>query len=125
MVNFILSFLIGSIVTYLATIISSTIRSSEILEDAMLSYALLMMSAYEISLKQMEQAIIREKLEGRQAENLRKIHNNEFDLFANKKIKEVLKRIPPAHENILRYKNFSQMKIYITQQYRSKYEKSK
>jgi len=125
MLNFILSFAIGSIVTYLITVLSSSIRSSEILEDAMLTHALMIMSAYEVSVQQLEQAIVANRIEGLDAENLRKLHKNEFESFANNKIKEALKHIPLAHTNIIKYKNFEQLKLYITQQFRRKYAQSK
>jgi hypothetical protein len=125
MVNIILSFLIGCIFTYLITILSSALRASTLLEEAMLTYALLLMSAYEVSLKQLEMAIIAGKIPDSQARVLRKANSDEFERFANKKIKEVLKNVPIAHTNIIRYKNFSEMKIYITQHYRRKYAKSK
>ena len=91
----------------------------------MLTYALLLMSAYEVSLKQLEQAILAGKIPDNQARVLRKANNDEFERFANNNIKEVLKVIPISHTNIIKYKNFSEMKIYITQHYRSKYAKSK
>lgn len=125
MLNIILSILIGAIITYVVTILSSAIKSSQILEDAMLTYALMMMSVYEISLNQLEQTIVANKIEGKPADDLRKIHKNEFEAFANKKIKEVLKHIPLAHTNILRYTSFEEMKLYITQQFRRKYAQSK
>ena len=118
-----LSFAFGCTLTYFITILSSAIRSSEILENAMLTYALLMMSAYEVSLHQLESTIVRNRIEKAEAERLRRIHENEFASFANRKIREVTKLIPPSHENIMRYKNFEQMKLYITQQYRSKHAK--
>lgn len=118
-----LSFAFGCALTYLITILSSAIRSSEILENAMLTYALLMMSAYEVSLQQLENTVVRNRIEQGEAERLRKIHANEFTSFADKKIREIIKFIPPSHENIMRYKNFEQMKLYITQQYRSKHAK--
>jgi hypothetical protein len=116
--------MIGSIATYLATILSSTIRSSEILEDAMLTHALLFMTAYEISIQQLEYTIIANKVEGLDADNLRKLQRSEFESFANNKIKEVTKHIPMAHTNIIKYKNFKQLELYITKYYRSKYAKS-
>jgi len=125
MLNIILSLLIGSIITYLVTIISSTIKSSEIIDDAMLTYALLMMSAYEVSIQQLEHTIAVNKIEGVEAENLRKAHQMQFESFANKKIGEVVKYIPPAHTNILKYKNFNQLKVFLTQQFRRKYAESK
>ena len=125
MLNIILSLLVGSVLTYLITIISSSIRSSEILENAMLTHGLLLMSAYEISVQQLEQTIVANKIEGRDAENLRKLHNNEFEAFANRKINEVIKHIPIAHTNIIKYKNFEQLKLYITQQFRRKHAQSK
>ena len=117
-----LSFLFGCTLTYLITIVSSAIKSSEILENAMLTYALMLMSAYEVSLQQLEQAIVASKMEERQAEGLRRIHENEFESFANKKIKEVVKYIPPAHQNIIKFKNFKQLKVYITLQFRRRHE---
>ena len=125
MLNIILSLMIGSVLTYLITILSSSIRSSEILENAMLTHALLLMSAYDISIQQLEHTIVANKIEGLDAENLRKLHKNEFEAFANKKIKEVIKFIPPSHINIIKYKNFDQLKIYVTQQFRRKHAQSK
>ena len=124
MLNFILSFMIGSIATYLVTILSSTIRSSEILENAMLTHALLLMSAYEVSIQQLEHTIVANKIEGLDSDTVRKLHRNEFELFANNKIKEVIKHVPMAHTNIIKYKNFKQLELYITKYYRSKYAKS-
>tara|TARA_R110001599_G_scaffold43516_1_gene130134 strand:- start:152 stop:538 length:387 start_codon:yes stop_codon:yes gene_type:complete len=123
--NIIISFLIGCIFTYLITTISSTLKASAVLEDAMQTYAILLMSAYEVSVNQLETVIVAGKIPQQQAEVLRRVNNNEFELFANKKIKEVLKTIPLSHTNIIRYNNFSQMKLYITKQYRSRYAKSK
>lgn len=125
MLNFILSFMIGSIATYLVTILSSSIKSSEILEDAMLTHALVIMSAYEISIRQLEQTIVAHRIEGLEADNLRKLHENEFKSFANNKIKEATKYIPVSHTNIIKYKNFEQLKIYTTQQFRRKHAQSK
>jgi hypothetical protein len=120
-----LCFLIGCTFTYLATVISSALKASTVLEDAMLTYALLMMSAYEVSLNQLEQIIVAGKIGEAKAEVLRRTNEQEFEKFANTKIKEVLKLIPTSHTNIIRYKNFSEMKLYITKQYRSRYAKSK
>jgi len=121
----ILSALFGATLTYLATIISSTIRSSEILENSMLTHALLLMSAYEVSIQQLEHTIVANRIEEFKAESLRKIHKNEFEAFADKKIKEIIKHIPTAHTNIIKYKNFKQLKIYVTQQFRRKHAQSK
>ena len=120
-----LAFAFGCAFTYLITILSSAIRSSEILENAMLTYALLMMSAFEVSVQQLENTIVRNRIDKREAEKLRRIHKNEFQSFADKKIGEIIKYIPPSHENIMRYKNFEQMNLYITQQYRRQNAKSK
>jgi len=91
----------------------------------MLTYALLMMSAFEVSVQQLENTIVRNRIDKREAEKLRRIHKNEFQSFADKKIREIIKYIPPSHENIMRYKNFEQMNLYITQQYRRQNAKSK
>lgn len=124
MLNIILSFMIGSIATYLVTILSSAVRSSEILESAMLTHALLLMSAYEVSIQQLEHTIVANKIEGLDSDNVRKLHRNEFESFANNKIKEIMKHVPMAHANIIKYKNFKQLELYITKYYRSKYAKS-
>jgi hypothetical protein len=124
MTNIIISFLIGCIFTYLITTISSILKASTVLEDAMLTYAILLTSAYEVSVDQLETVIVAGKVSQQQAEVLRRVNNSEFELFANKKIKEVLKFIPVSHVNMIRYNNFSQMKLYITKQYRSRYAKS-
>ena len=120
MLNIILSFLIGCIVTYLVTILSSAIEASKILEDAMLTYSLLMMSAYEISTNQLEKAIVAGRVDSAQAEMLRRVNKKEFETFANAKIKEILVYIPMTHTNIIRYKNFKEMNEYVSKQFRSK-----
>ncbi len=125
MINFALSFMIGCTLTYLVTVVSSGLVASTVLEKASLTYALLLMSAYEVSLQQLEKAIVAGKIPENQAAILRRTNNDEFERFANKKIQEVLELIPTSHLNIIRYKNFSEMKIYVTQQYRSRYAKSK
>ena len=125
MLNIILSMMIGSIVTYLVTIISSALKAATVLEDAMLTYALLIMSAYEVSVNQLEKAIVSSEIQPRQAEVLRRINKDEFKKFANQRISEVLKNIPISHKNIIRYKNFDDMETYIREQYRSKYAKLK
>ena len=120
MLNIILSFSIGCIITYLVTILSSALEASKILEDAMLTYSLLMMSAYEISTNQLERAIVAAKVDSEQAEILRRVNKKEFETFANAKIKEILVYIPMTHTNIIRYKNFKEMNEYVSKQFRSK-----
>ena len=119
------SFFIGCTLTYLVTVISSGLVASTVLEKANLTYALLLMSAYEVSIQQLEKAIVAGKIPDNQAAVLRRTNNDEFEKFANKKIEEVLQLIPTSHLNIIRYKNFNEMKVYVTQQYRSNYAKSK
>ena len=119
------SFFIGCTLTYLVTVLSSGLVASTVLEKANLTYALLLMSAYEVSLQQLEKAIVAGKIPDKQAAILRRANNDEFEKFANKKIEEVLKLIPTSHLNIIRYKNFNEMKVYVTKQYRSKYAQSK
>lgn len=125
MINFLLAFMIGCTTTYLVTVISSGLVASTVLEKANLTYALLLMSAYEISIQQLEKAIVAGKIPENQAAILRRTNNDEFERFANKKINEVLKLIPASHLNIIRYKNFNEMKVYVTKQYRSNYAQSK
>jgi len=120
MLNIILSFSIGCIITYLVTILSSALEASKILEDAMLTYSLLMMSAYEISTNQLERAIVAGRVDSVQAEMLRRVNKKEFETFANAKIKEILVYIPMTHTNIIRYKNFKEMNEYVSKQFRSK-----
>ena len=117
MINIILSFLMGCTVTYLVTIISSALKASTVLEEAMLTYALLLMSAYEISVSQIEQNIVIGKIDNITAERIRRVNKNEFEKFANSKIKEILALVPPSHLNIIRYKNFKEMNLYITKEY--------
>jgi len=119
------SFFIGCTLTYLVTVLSSGLVASTVLEKSNLTYALLLMSAYEVSLQQLEKAIVAGKIPDKQAAVLRRANNDEFEKFANKKIEEVLKLIPTSHLNIIRYKNFNEMKVYVTKQYRSKYAQSK
>ena len=117
MINIILSFLIGCIATYLVTIISSALKASTVLEEAMLTYALLLMSAYEISVSQIEQNIVIGKIDNVTAERIRRINKSEFEKFANSKIKEILALVPISHLNIIRYKDFKEMNLYITKEY--------
>ncbi len=119
------SFFIGCTLTYLVTVLSSGLVASTVLEKSNLTYALLLMSAYEVSLQQLEKAIVAGKIPDKQAAVLRRANNDEFEKFANKKIEEVLVLIPTSHLNIIRYKNFNEMKVYVTKQYRSKYAQSK
>ena len=72
MINFVLSFLIGCTLTYLITVVSSGLVASTVLEKASLTYALLLMSAYEVSLKQLEKAIVAGKIPAQQANLLRR-----------------------------------------------------
>jgi hypothetical protein len=102
------------------TILSSAIEASKILEDAMLTYSLLMKSAYEISTNQLERAIVAGRVDSVQAEMLRRVNKKEFETFANAKIKEILVYIPMTHTNIIRYKNFKEMNEYVSKQFRSK-----
>mgnify|MGYP003136646063 CR=1 FL=1 len=125
MINFVLAFMIGCTITYLVTVISSGLVASTVLEKSNLTYALLLMSAYEISIQQLEKAIVAGKIPENQAAVLRRTNKDEFERFANKKINEVLKLIPASHLNIIRYKNFNEMQIYVTKQYRSNYAQSK
>ena len=125
MIQVLLAFTMGCISTWLVTIISSALKASTILEEAMLTYAILMMSAYEVSLRQLEETIVRNKFDWRKADGLRKIHNIEFETFANAKIKQILKNIPPTHHNIIRFKNFNDLKAYVTQQYRKRHAYTK
>lgn len=124
MANIILSFLFGCTSTYLIATVSSVLKASTVLEDAMLTYAILMTSAYEVSVNQLETVIVAGKISHQQAEVLRRVNNNEFEVFADKKIRAILKIIPLSHADIIRYKNFSEMKLYVTKQYRSRYAKS-
>ena len=117
MANIILSFIIGCIATYLVTIITSALKASTVLEEAMLTYALLLMSAYEISVNQIEQNIVAVRMDNITAENIRRVNKSEFEKFANLKIKEILALIPTSHLNIIRYKNFKEMNLYITKEY--------
>ena len=125
MLNIILSFSIGCIITYLWAILSSAIEASKILEDAMLTYSLLMMSAYEISTNQLERAIVAGRVDSVQAEMLRRVNKKGFETFANAKIKDILVYIPMTHTNIIRYKNFKEMNEYVSKQFRSKNDRLK
>jgi len=118
MINIVISFLIGCTFTYIVTIVSSALKAATVLEDAMLTYAILLTSAYEVSVSQLETAIVAGKVPHQQAEVLRRVHNNQFEMFANKRIGEVLKIIPSTHTNIIRYKNFSEMNSYVTKHLR-------
>ena len=117
MFNIVFAFLIGCTITYLVTVVSSALKASTVLEEAMLTYALLLMSAYEISVSQTEQNIVIGKIDNITAERIRRVNKSEFEKFANSKIKEILKLVPTSHLNIIRYKNFKEMNLYITKEY--------
>ena len=125
MINIVISFLIGCTFTYIVTIVSSALKAATVLEDAMLTYAILLTSAYEVSVNQLEAVIVTGKVPHQQAEVLRRVHNNQFEMFANKRIGEVLKIIPSTHTNIIRYKNFSEMNSYVTKHLRRQNAKFK
>ena len=120
MFNIIVAFLIGCTFTYLVTVISSGVTAAKVLEESMLTHALLLMSAYEVSTKQLEDLIVSSQLNVAKAEMLRRTNKEEFEKFANLKIDEIRKMIPTAHLNIIRYTNFKEMNEYITDQFRSK-----
>ena len=86
----------------------------------MLTHALLLMSAYEVSVKQLEDSIISSQLNVAKAEILRRANKEEFEKFANLKINEIRDMIPTAHLNIIRYTNFKEMNEYISDQFRSR-----
>jgi hypothetical protein len=118
MTNIIISFLIGCCFTYLITVISSAIKAASILEDATYTYALLLSSAYEIGMEEVESRILKSRLDGEAARVLRDHFKSDFNKFANGKIKNVTKFIPLSHKNIVRYENFDEMKKYIEQKHR-------
>ena len=66
------SFFIGCTLTYLVTVLSSGLVASTVLEKSNLTYALLLMSAYEVSLQQLEKAIVAGKIPDKQAAVLRR-----------------------------------------------------
>ncbi len=120
MFNIVFAFLIGCTFTYLVTIISSGVTAAKVLEESMLTHALLLMSAYEVSTKQLEDLIVSSQMNFAKAEILRRANKEEFEKFADLKIDEIRKMIPTAHLNIIRYTNFKEMNEYITDQFRSK-----
>ena len=120
MSNIVFAFLIGCTITYLVTIISSGVTAAKVLEESMLTHALLLMSAYEVSVKQLEDSIISSQLNVAKAEILRRANKEEFEKFANLKINEIRDMIPTAHLNIIRYTNFKEMNEYISDQFRSR-----
>jgi len=118
MTNIIISFLMGCCFTYLITVISSAIKSASILEEATYTYALLLSSAYEMGMEEVESRILKSRLDGEAARVLRDHFKSDFKKFANGKIKNVAKFIPLSHKNIVRYENFDEMKKYIEQKHR-------
>ena len=114
------AFLAGCTFTYLVTVISSGVTAARVLEDSMLTHALLLMSAYEVSTKQLEDLIVSSQMNIAKAEILRRANKEEFEKFANLKIDEIRGMIPTAHLNIIRYTNFKEMNEYISNQFRSR-----
>ena len=120
MLNIVVAFLIGCTITYLVTIVSSGVTAAKVLEESMLTHALLLMSAYEVSTKQLEDLIVSSQMDIAKAEILRRANKEEFEKFANLKINEIRSMIPTAHLNIIRYTNFKEMNEYISDQFRSR-----
>lgn len=108
-----LTFIMGALSTYIITIISSTIRAAAILEQANKTLALALIAGYETSLEQVELMIANNGLNEIQADNIRDRAKKSFEQYANKKIDFMVKNIPDSHLNILRYRNFHELKSYV------------
>ena len=110
-----MAFLFGCTLTYLLTVISSSIRASAILEEACASFALLMIMAAETNAEQAEYLIANNDLTGKEAEQLRIKNSQAFEGYANRKIQIINNNIPTAHKNIIRFKNVDEMKLYVVE----------
>ena len=108
-----LSFLIGCLSTYLITILSSTVISSIIIEEAVLSFAITLMVAHETNRDQVEIIVVNAKLGEHEERQLKKKTEEAFEAYANSKIDAMYRLVPPAHHNAVGYRNFKELKAYL------------
>ena len=106
-------FALGCTLTYLVTVLSSSIRASTILESAARTFAFLIITGYETNAEQAELLIANNRMSESEASDFRKKSNKSFEEYVNKKIDFVNKNIPPAHRNIIKFRNFKELKVFV------------
>ena len=110
---YLISFALGCVLTYLMTILSTSIKSSRILEESAKTFALLVMSGYEANSQQVEILIVNNNMNKEQAKFLRKKSEESFENYVDNKINIINQNIPPSHHNIIKFKNFKELKLYV------------
>ena len=106
-------FALGCTLTYLVTVLSSSISASTILESAARTFAFLIIAGYETNAEQVELLIVNNRMSEAEANDFRKKSSKSFEDYVNKKIDFVNKNIPPAHHNIIKFRNFKELKVFI------------
>lgn len=106
-------FAMGCTLTYLATVLSSTLNASTILESAARTFAFLIITGYETNAEQVEFLIVNNGMSKEEADEFRRRSNKSFEEYVNKKIDFVNRNIPPAHHNIIRFRNFEELKVFV------------
>ena len=111
--SYLIVFALGCILTYLITVITSFMKASIILQEASLTFAFLIMAGYETNAEQIEFVIANNKMSDRDAFEFRKKSNKTFEEYVNRKIDIINKNIPPSHHNIIKFKDFNELKLYV------------
>jgi hypothetical protein len=107
------AFALGCTLTYLITVLSSSFNASKILEESCMTFAFLIIAGYETNAEQAELVIANNKMGKAEAERFRKESNRSFEEYVNKKIDIINKNIPPSHHNIIKFKDFNELKLYV------------
>merc|ERR1711968_3650 len=111
--SYLAAFALGCTLTYLMTVLSSSFNASRILEESCLTFAFLIIAGYETNAEQIELIIANNKMDKKEADRFRKESNRSFEEYVDKKIDIINKNIPPSHHNIVKFKNFKELKVFV------------
>jgi hypothetical protein len=111
--SYLAAFALGCTLTYLMTVLSSSFNASKILQDSCLTFAFLIIAGYETNAEQVELIIANNKMSEEEAKRFRRESDKSFEEYVNKKIDIINKNIPPAHHNIVKFKNFQELKVFV------------
>ena len=111
--SYLIVFALGCTLTYLMTVISSSMNASKILEEAAMTFAFLIIAGYETNAEQIELVIANNKMSEAEAKAFRQRSNESFEEYVNSKIDVVNRMIPPSHHNIIKFRNFNELKVYV------------
>ena len=106
-------FALGCTLTYLMTVLSSFMKSSEILKEALMTFAFFIIAGWETNAEQIEFVIANNKMNNREAAEFRKKSNKSFEKYVDRKIDIINENIPPSHHNIIKFRNFTELKKYV------------